>query len=69
MDIEIGSDIEIKPALNVPAQTVTVTGIRMLVDDNAIKAIITITDSDGDASTVGALQLAKWVEKAERQYR
>lgn len=68
MDIEIGSEIEIQTALNFPTQTVTVTGIRMLVDDNAIKAIVTIDGGDGQ-TTVGALQLAKWVEKAERQYR
>lgn len=68
MDIEVGQVIEIQQAKNVPAQTVTVTGVRLWVDGESIKSIITIDGGDGP-TTVGALQLARWVEKAERQYR
>lgn len=69
MDIEIGSEIEICQVFNFPTQTVTVTGIRLLVDDKSIKSIVTITDSDGDVSTMGAIQLARFVETAAQRYR
>lgn len=68
MEIEVGQVIEIRRAANMLSREVTVTGIRLWVNGESIKSIITIDGGDGPI-TVGALHLARWVEKAERQYR
>jgi len=65
MDIEIGTVLDIRQSKVFPAAAVTVSGIRLFVDGDTMKCIVTIRDEDGDETTVGAFHLARWVELAK----
>jgi hypothetical protein len=64
MDIEIGTVLDIRQSKMFPAVSVTVVGIRVFVDGDTIRCIVTIADDEGNESTVGAFHLARWVEMA-----
>lgn len=60
MDIEVGTVLLIRRGDSLPRVTVTVTGIRASVDGDTMKITVTIRDSEGNETKVGAFALAHW---------
>ena len=66
MDIKIGTELDIRSRKIYPVSTVTVVGMRLVVEGDTMRCVVTIADLDGLEEEVGAFHLVRWVEMAER---
>lgn len=66
MDIRVGGRLIIRCTHIAPSVVVTVTDMQVMLEDNALRCIVYISDSNGNESSVGIYLLAIWVENAKK---